>query len=63
MEAAQAHYALAIITRLYEVQRATKDSDADFRRSQRGEHSAPLLRGFGSFTFCREGQSRGHVTR
>ena len=39
----RAHHVLAVISRLYEVERATADCDAETRRSQRGEHAAPLL--------------------
>ena len=46
MDAERAHHALAIISRLYEVERATRDRDAEFRQQQRAEHSAPLLRDF-----------------
>ena len=41
-DAACAHHVLAIISRLYEVERATRDSSAEFRQSQRSEHSALL---------------------
>ena len=39
----RAHHVLAVISRLYEVERATADCDAETRRSQRSEHAAPLL--------------------
>ena len=39
----RAHHVLAVISRLYEVERATADCDPETRRSQRGDHAAPLL--------------------
>jgi transposase len=39
----RAHHALAIISRLYEVERAAKDRDTVKRQSLREEHSRPLL--------------------
>ena len=39
----RAHHVLAVISRLYEIERACKDRDADFRLAQRTEHAAPLL--------------------
>jgi len=42
-DAARAHHVLAYITRLYEVERATRDCDAATREARRAEHSAPLL--------------------
>lgn len=39
----RAHHVLAVISRLYEVERAAKDVEASTRRSLRIEHSAPLL--------------------
>jgi transposase len=39
----RAHHVLAVISRLYEVERATADCDAETRRSQRAEHAEPLL--------------------
>jgi len=41
-----AHHALAYITRLYEVERATKDADSVKRLAARQEHAVPLLREF-----------------
>jgi hypothetical protein len=46
---ARAHHALAIISRLYEVERATRDHDASARQRQREEHSRPLLAGLKSW--------------
>ena len=43
-DAARAHHVLAIISRLYEVERATRECSAAFRQLQRSEHSVPLLR-------------------
>jgi len=43
-DADRAHHVLAVISRLYEVERATRETDAAFRQSQRQEHSVPLLR-------------------
>lgn len=40
----RAHHVLAFISRLYEIERACADRDADFRLAQRQEHAAPLLR-------------------
>jgi transposase len=40
----RAHHVLAVISRLYEIERACKDRDADFRLAQRREHAVPLLR-------------------
>jgi hypothetical protein len=42
-DAARGHHTLAIIARLYEVERATRNKDAIARRLQRDEHSRPLL--------------------
>lgn len=39
----RAHHVLAVISRLYEVERACRDRDAAFRLAQRTEHAAPLL--------------------
>ena len=39
----RAHHVLAVINRLYEVERAAANVDADKRRRLRGEHAAPLL--------------------
>jgi len=46
---ARAHHALAYISRLYEVERATRDCEAAVRQSQRAEHAAPLLEQFGQW--------------
>jgi len=43
----RAHYVLAVIRRLYEVERTATDVDADERRRLRGEHAAPLLEALG----------------
>ncbi len=40
---ARSHHALAIISRLYEVERATREMDANHRQQQREQHSRPLL--------------------
>ena len=45
-DALRAHHALAIISRLYEVERATRDAAPAIRQQQRAEHSAPLLAEF-----------------
>jgi transposase len=42
-DAARAHHVLAIISRLYEVERATRDRSSEFRQSQRAEYAVPLL--------------------
>ena len=42
-DAARAHHVLAVISRLYEVERATVDQDVTFRQMQRATHAAPLL--------------------
>ena len=34
---------LALISRLYEIERATADQTSEFRQTQRAEHAAPLL--------------------
>lgn len=39
----RAHHVLAVISRLYEIERACKDRDADFRLAQRTRHAVPLL--------------------
>ena len=43
------HHALAFISRLQEVERATRDCDAPTRQAKRAEHAAPLLAEFGSW--------------
>lgn len=43
-DATRAHHVLAVIRRLYEIERACQARDADFRRAQRQEHAGPLLR-------------------
>ena len=42
-DAARAHHVLAVISRLYELERATKAADAVSRQELRIEHAAPLL--------------------
>ena len=42
-DAARAHHVLAVISRLYELERATKDADAASRQQLRVEHAAPVL--------------------
>lgn len=42
---ARAHHVLAVISQLYEIERATADQTSEFRQSQRSEHAAPLLSG------------------
>ncbi|MCA9049190.1 MAG: IS66 family transposase, partial [Planctomycetaceae bacterium] len=42
-DSTRAHHVLAVISRLYEIERACKDQDAEFRLAQRQEHAAPLL--------------------
>lgn len=39
----RAHHVLAVIRRLYDIERAAADVDAEQRRRLRGEHAAPLL--------------------
>lgn len=39
----RAHHVLAIISRLYEIERGAKETDADTRKALRAEHAAPLL--------------------
>lgn len=39
----RAHHVLAVIAKLYEVERATKDLAAEQRQVKRAEHAAPLL--------------------
>lgn len=43
----RAHHALALISRLQEVERATRNCDAQTRKAKRAEHAAPLLEEFG----------------
>ena len=40
---------LAYITRLYEVEQATRDCDAEVRQAKRAEHAAPLLEELGQW--------------
>ena len=42
-DAVRAHHVLAVISRLYELERATKGADAASRQKLRIEHAAPLL--------------------
>ena len=39
----RAHYAIAIINRLYEIERACADKSSEFRQAKRAEHAVPLL--------------------
>ena len=48
-DAARAHHVLAYISRLYEVERATRDCDASTRQAKRAEHAAPLLAELGKW--------------
>jgi len=43
----RAHHVLAIIGRLYEIERACAEQSAEFRRAQRAEHAVPLLSSLG----------------
>ena len=45
----RAHHALAFIRRLQEVERATRNCDAQTRLAKRIEHAAPLLAEFGAW--------------
>lgn len=45
----RAHHVLAYITRLQEVERATRDCDADVRQAKRAEHAVPLLTELGQW--------------
>ena len=45
----RAHHALAYISRLQEVERATRDCDASTRQAKRTVHAEPLLREFGDW--------------
>ena len=42
-DAARAHHVLAVIARLYEIERACADHSSEFRRQKRLEHAVPLL--------------------
>jgi hypothetical protein len=44
-DAARAHHVLAVISRLYDVERAARDVDAPLRQVLRAQHAAPLLAG------------------
>lgn len=44
-DAARAHHVLAVISRLYDVERAARDVDAPLRQAWRAQHAAPLLAG------------------
>ena len=48
-DAARAHHVLAYVSRLYEVERATRDCDASVRQAKRAEHAAPLLSELGKW--------------
>ena len=45
----RAHHVLAYISRLYEVERATRGCDAQARQAQRAVHAAPLLADLGAW--------------
>lgn len=45
----RAHHVLAIIGRLYEIERACADQSSEFRRAQRKEHAVPLLQSLESW--------------
>ena len=45
----KAHHALAYISRLQEVERATHDCDAMTRKAKRSQHAVPLLAEFGQW--------------
>ena len=46
---ARAHHVLAYVSRLYEVERATRESEAATRKAKREEHAAPLLAELGKW--------------
>jgi transposase len=46
---ARAHHVLAYISRLQEVERATRDCDAEVRQAKRAEHAVPLLAELGQW--------------
>lgn len=46
---ARAHHVLAYISRLMEIERATRDCDASTRQAKRAEHAAPLLKELGDW--------------
>ena len=43
-DALRAHHVLGVISRLYAIERSTRDADAELRRQLRQEDAAPLLR-------------------
>ncbi len=43
----RAHHVLAIISRLYEIERACANQNSEFRYAQRNEHAVPLLNSLG----------------
>ncbi len=45
----RAHHVLAFVSRLYEVERATRDCDVKTRRTKRQEYAAPLLEELGKW--------------
>lgn len=45
----RAHYAIAIINRLYEIERACVGQTSQFRRAKRAEHAVPLLAQLGQW--------------
>ena len=48
-DAARAHHVLAYVSRLYEIERATRDCEASVRQAKRAEHAAPLLEELGAW--------------
>lgn len=46
-DAVRAHHVLAVISRLYEIERATAEQKAEVRQAQRVEHGLPLLTDLG----------------
>ena len=48
-DAARAHHAIAYITRLYEIEKATRDCTVDIRQAYRVEHARPLLEELGAW--------------
>ena len=48
-DAARAHHVLAYVSRLYEIERATRDCTAEVRKAKRQEHAVPLLQELGKW--------------
>lgn len=48
-DAARAHHVLAYVSRLYEIERAVRESPADVRQAKRAEHATPLLTELGKW--------------